>query len=210
MSDPRDDKELVSAYIDSNDPDLFGELVARHSDRVFSICIRMTSNRADALDASQEVFIRLLRKIHLYDGSSAFTTWLHRVASNVCYDQLRARKRTPLPVDEVPEIADLSHLTSMDAIELKPSIDEALALLPEDYRIPVVLRDMEGLSYEEIQEALGIPAGTVRSRIHRGRRLLADLLRNLVEGTERQRDDEQPGSEGGAATGQPAGGKAKS
>lgn len=196
MSDPRDDRELVSAYIDSQDPNLFGEIVSRHSDRVFSICMRIAGNRADALDASQEVFLRLLRKIHLYDGTAAFTTWLHRVASNVCYDQLRSRSRAPLPVEEVPEIPDMSDIASMDAIELKPMIDEALSLIPYDYRAPVVLRDMEGMSYDEIQEVLDIPAGTVRSRIHRGRRMLADLLRNLTEGGERQNDagrDERDG-----------------
>lgn len=191
MSDERNDKELVKAYIDERDPDLFAEIAERHSDRVFSLCLRMTGNRQDALDASQEVFMRLLRKIHLYDGSAAFTTWLHRVASNVCYDQLRARSRRPMPVEEPPEIADLSPLRDMDSTELRPVIEEALALLPYDYRAPIVLRDMEGYSYEQIEGALGIPGGTVRSRLHRGRRILADHLRNLIGDDERQSTGEE-------------------
>lgn len=188
MSEPQDDKELVQKYLDEQDPEVFAEIVRRSSDKVFSLCLRMTGNRHDALDASQEVFLRLLRKIHLYDGSAAFSTWLHRVASNVCYDQLRGRSRRPQPVEDPPEIADLTPLRSMDSVDLRPSIEEALALLPDDYRAPIVLRDMEGYSYEQIQDALGIPPGTVRSRIHRGRRLLADLLRNLVEDDERPSD----------------------
>lgn len=186
MSDDRDDKELVQAYIDGGDPDDFAEITTRHADRIFSLCLRMTGNRQDALDASQEVFMRLLRKIHLYDGSAAFTTWLHRVASNVCYDQLRSRSRRPMPVEDPPEMADLTPLRDMDSAELRPVIEEALALLPYDYRAPIVLRDMEGYSYEQIEEALGIPGGTVRSRLHRGRRILADHLRNLIDDEDRQ------------------------
>lgn len=191
MSDDRDDKELVQAYIDGRDPDDFAEITTRHADRVFSLCLRMTGNRQDALDASQEVFMRLLRKIHLYDGSAAFTTWLHRVASNVCYDQLRARSRRPMPVEDPPEMADLTPLRDMDSAELRPVIEEALALLPYDYRAPIVLRDMEGYSYEQIGEALGIPGGTVRSRLHRGRRILADHLRNLIGDEDRHSSEDK-------------------
>lgn len=186
MSDDRDDKELVKDYIDGRDPDDFAEITTRHADRVFSLCLRMTGNRQDALDASQEVFMRLLRKIHLYDGSAAFSTWLHRVASNVCYDQLRARSRRPVPIEDPPEMADLSPLQEMTSAELRPVIEEALAFLPYDYRAPIVLRDMEGYSYEQIGDALGIPGGTVRSRLHRGRRILADHLRNLTGDESRQ------------------------
>ncbi|RIK08290.1 MAG: RNA polymerase sigma factor SigM [Acidobacteria bacterium] len=190
MSDDRDDKELVQAYIDGRDPDDFAEITTRHADRVFSLCLRMTGNRQDALDASQEVFLRLLRKIHLYDGSAAFTTWLHRVASNVCYDQLRSRSRRPMPVEDPPEMADLTPLRDMDSAELRPVIEEALALLPYDYRAPIVLRDMEGYSYEQIEDALEIPGGTVRSRLHRGRRILADHLRNLIDDDDRQSSED--------------------
>lgn len=189
MNQDRSDKELVEAYVSERNPEVFGEIVSRHADRVFSLCIRMTGNRQDALDASQEVFLRLLRKIDLYDGSAAFSTWLHRVATNVCYDQLRARARRATPLDDPPEMVDLTPLRDLDAAELRPLVEEALSLLPHDYRVPVVLRDMEGYSYEQIEKALGIPGGTVRSRLHRGRRILANYLRNLLEEEERHSDE---------------------
>lgn len=189
MTKALNDKALVRAYVEERRPEDFAELATRHGDKVFSLCFRMMGNRQDALDASQEVFLKLLRKIEQYDGRSAFSTWLHRVTANVCYDMLRNRARLPIPAEDPPDLPDMRPLGEMDSGELRPAIEEALSLLPAEFRAAVVLRDMEGFSYAQIEAALGASAGTVRSRIHRGRRLLATHLRNLMDDGDRPTDD---------------------
>jgi RNA polymerase sigma-70 factor (ECF subfamily) len=180
------DDELVAAFLEG-DRDAFAELARRHEDRVFALCYRMMGNRQDALDAAQEVFLQLLRKLDRYDSRSAFTTWLYRVASNVCYDLLRRRRRQPLlaPDPEPPPIEDPRAGEGYTAVELRPELAKALAQLSEDFRAVVVLHDVEQLRYSDIAEVLEIPIGTVKSRLSRGRAELASMLRNLLTDEER-------------------------
>lgn len=144
----------------------------------------MAGNDADAADATQEALIAIATRLDRFDGRSKFTTWLHRVATNACLDELRRRGRRPVPVEEVlPRV----EATSADAgVADRLDIDAALAELPEDFRVAVILRDLCDLDYAAIAEVLGLPPGTVRSRIARGRAALADRLGNPGARTERQ------------------------
>jgi RNA polymerase sigma-70 factor (ECF subfamily) len=137
----------------------------------------MTGNDHDALDATQDALIALAKGVSRYDGRAKFTTWAYRVTTNACLDELRRRKRRPVPHDElvfdsVPTSTPGIDQTVVDRL----TIDGALGLLPGEFRAPVVLRDVLGLDYAEIAEVLDIPPGTVRSRIARGRRGLADRI----------------------------------
>ena len=156
-------------------------LLRRHHERIWAVCRRLAGNDADAADATQEAMLLIVRRIGTFDGRSRFTTWAHRVATNACLDELRRRTRRPtdhLPDDD-PEhggaIADRSEPHD-HAVSERMAIDDALASLPEEFRVPIVLRDLGGHDYAEIAAILDIPAGTVRSRIARGRARLAELL----------------------------------
>ena len=153
------------------------------------MCRRLAGNDADALDATQEALIAIVRGLPRFDGRSAFTTWAHRVATNACLDELRRRGRRPVPgIDPAVLEAganrrdDAPGVASVTADRL--DIDAALANLSEEFRAPVVLRDQLGMDYAEIAEVLEIPPGTVRSRIARGRAALATELRPADAGNQ--------------------------
>ncbi len=151
----------------------------------------MAGNEADALDATQEALITLVRRIDRFDGRSRFTTWMHRVVVNACLDELRRRNRRPVPADvEEQPLTDRDRPVA-DSVADRLDIESALALLPEVFRVPVVLCDQLGMSYEEIAQDLGIPPGTVRSRISRGRRQLAELLRGNRGGPDQRHTGER-------------------
>jgi RNA polymerase sigma-70 factor (ECF subfamily) len=135
----------------------------------------MTGNDADAADATQEALLAVVRGLSHFDGRSSFVTWSYRVATNACLDELRRRRRRPLPMDEL--IAPASGPNDLaGSVADRVSIDGALAMLPLEFRAAVVLRDVCALDYAEIAEVLDIPAGTVRSRIARGRAAVAAQL----------------------------------
>ena len=180
MTDRADtDALLVERYL-AGDTDAFAELMRAHEDRVFAICLRMLRDREAALDATQDTFITVFRKADRFAGRSAFSTWLYRVAVNTCYDHTRRshRRRTePLPEHNDP--ADASTGDAYLAAEVRPDIEAALAALPEEFRTAVVLADLEGLALQTVSDVLEVPVGTVKSRVFRGRRLLAEALGNL-------------------------------
>jgi RNA polymerase sigma-70 factor, ECF subfamily len=151
-------------------------LLERHADRIHAVCRRVLGEREDALDATQEAMIAVARGIAHFDGRSAFTTWLYRVATNAALDEGRRKARRPEPLETPTEAP--AHVSSEDAVDARLDIDAALRDLPEDFRVAVVLRDLCDLDYAEIAEVLGVPPGTVRSRIARGRAALADALGN--------------------------------
>ncbi len=127
--------------------------------------------------------IAVARGITRFDGRSAFTTWLYRVATNAALDEGRRKARRPRPVDAPPDTA--SDASPEDAVGARVDIDAALGALPEEFRVAVILRDLCDLDYAEIATVLGVPAGTVRSRIARGRAALADALGNREWADER-------------------------
>ena len=154
-------------------------LLRRHYDRLYALCRRMTGDDADAADACQEALMAIVRGLPGFDGRSAFGTWAYRVTTNACLDELRRRRRRPEPglpegSAEVPAPID-----AVEGLTTRLDLDQALQSLPADYRAAVVLRDVCGLSYDEIAQILHIPPGTVRSRIARGR---SALLPHLAPG----------------------------
>jgi len=151
-------------------------LLDRHADRVHAICRRIVGDPEDTLDATQEALIAVARGITRFDGRAAFTTWLHRIATNAALDELRRRKRRVLTTSPRDDLPDAGASTVEQRVAAKLDVDAALAQVPEDFRVAVVLRDLCDLDYPEIAEVLGVPAGTVKSRISRGRQALAGLL----------------------------------
>ncbi|HET7482797.1 MAG TPA: sigma-70 family RNA polymerase sigma factor [Actinomycetota bacterium] len=174
MADERSDPDLLAATI-RGDNAAFDTLVARHEDRIFSLAVRMLGDRADALDATQDAFISAFRRARSFKGDSAVGTWLYRIAINSCKDLIRKRSRwdardraAVAPSEDVPDVGD--------AVIARLDLRAALEALPDEYREAVVLHDLGGVPYEEIAAVAGVPVGTVKSRISRGRRQLARLL----------------------------------
>ena len=157
-------------------------LLRDHMALVHGVCRRILGNPDDALDATQEALLAIARKIGSFDGRSKFSTWAYRVATNAALDESRRRGRRPLPSDNLPErdgsAGSAARASTESGVADRLDIDAALARLTPEYRAAVVLRDLVGMDYAEIAEVLGIPPGTVRSRIARGRAALADLLGN--------------------------------
>jgi RNA polymerase sigma-70 factor, ECF subfamily len=173
--EPSDERLIEAAQ--HGDQRALDDLLRRHYDRVYAICRRMTGNEPDALDATQDALIAITRGLPRYDGRARFTTWSYRVTTNACLDELRRRKRRPVPQDDDAFEAVPSTSPRLDqSVTDRLTIDDALAVLPDDFRAAVVLRDVIGLDYADISDVLEIPPGTVRSRIARGRRALADHI----------------------------------
>jgi RNA polymerase sigma-70 factor (ECF subfamily) len=184
-----EDAQLVSSFLEGNRR-AFEELMRAHEDRVLAVCLRILTNREAALDAVQETFITVYRKAQQFTGASAFSTWLYRVAVNTCYDQLRrTRRHQAQPLPETNDPADARSEDALGSIELRPDLERALANVAPEFRVAVVLSDLEGLPLQAIAEALDVPIGTVKSRIFRGRRLLAEHLRNLSGSSAHQRGE---------------------
>lgn len=168
---PEDEKAEVPSW---------DEIVEEYSGRVYRLAYRLTGNRHDAEDLTQEVFVRIFRSLHTYTPGT-FGGWVHRITTNLFLDQARRKQR--IRFDALPEDADnrlhgrgpSPEAASMDQ-QFDDDIEAALAALPPDFRVAVVLCDIEGLSYEEIADVLGVKLGTVRSRIHRGRAQLRKAL----------------------------------
>lgn len=143
------------------------------------MCRRIAGSTRDADDAAQEAMIRIVRGLPGFDGRAAFSTWAYRIATNAALDELRRRGRRPMlhaVPDDVPEPVDADAERRVEVVVDAQAIDTALATLPDDYRVAVVLRDVADLDYDEIAAVLDIPIGTVKSRIARGRsRLVAAL-----------------------------------
>jgi RNA polymerase sigma-70 factor (ECF subfamily) len=188
MSSERTDAELLAQHVDG-DPDAFGELFARHRDRLWAVALRTMGNPEDAADGLQEGMIAAFRRAGSFRGDAAVTTWLHRVVVNACLDRLRAmkvRRADPLP-DDLDERADRGSLMSATDAQLDPAeltvaeerrrmVIDALGSLSADQRAALVLVDMEGYSIAEAARMLDVAEGTVKSRCFRGRAKLAPLL----------------------------------
>ena len=167
-------------------PPTWDEVVRTHADRVYRLAYRLSGNRADAEDLTQETFVRVFRSLAQYSPGT-FEGWLHRITTNLFLDMVRRRQRIrfdALPEDAGDRLAgaDPGPEQTYDATHLDPEIQAALDALPPDFRVAVVLCDLEELSYEEIAATLGIKVGTVRSRIHRGRVLLRQALAHRAPG----------------------------
>ncbi|HTG47234.1 MAG TPA: sigma-70 family RNA polymerase sigma factor [Actinomycetota bacterium] len=180
MGDPGSDDDLVRRYL-AGDANAFATLMRRHETRIYTLCLRTLGNADDAADAAQDAFLTALRKLEGFRGEAAFGTWLHRVAVNACYDLLRKRRRQPmlrLAEDEEHPRAELEPAEPDIAEEVVGTQDAAAALrlIPEEFRIALILADVQDLAYDQIARILEVPVGTVKSRVHRGRVALARIL----------------------------------
>lgn len=167
------------------DADSFGHLVTRYQDRVYNTMYRMSNSHADAMDLTQTAFLKAYQALGRFDARAGFYTWLFRIAANLATSHYRSRARRPtLSLHRADDERDHDPPATKDADpqgrqtrrDLSQRLERALAALPEDFRVAVVLKDLEDLDYSTIGEILGVPLGTVRSRIHRGRRLLREIL----------------------------------
>ena len=170
----------VSAALAGEEMSGFDELYRKHYRRVYSICLRMTGNVAEAEDLTQEVFIQLHRKLGSFRGESAFTTWLHRLTVNQVLMHFRKRSvKSELTTDdgEMPESVDPDTINpeAMPIVD-KIALDIAIRQLPPGYRTVFVLHDVEGYEHEEIAKLLGCSAGTSKSQLHKARLKLRRLL----------------------------------
>ena len=166
------DAELVEAAR-RDDQGAFAALVRRHERRVYHLALRMLGREEDARDAAQDAFISCYRNLHAFRGDAAFSTWLHRIAVNACYDALRKRREV-LGIEEAPEPPPSPD--HGDAAAAAIDVRRALLLVPAEFRAVIVMHDLQDMGYDQIAEALDLPVGTVKSRLHRGRVALGRAL----------------------------------
>jgi RNA polymerase sigma-70 factor, ECF subfamily len=166
------------------DAQAFQALYDKHKRRVYSLCLRMTANTAEAEDLTQEAFLQLYRKIGTFRGESAFSTWLHRLSVNVVLMQLRKKTLPVVSLEETTEgeedtpkkdfgAEDLALAGSIDRLQLQKAVDD----LPPGYRMIFVLHDIEGYEHNEIATIVGCSIGNSKSQLHKARMKLRDLLK---------------------------------
>jgi RNA polymerase sigma-70 factor (ECF subfamily) len=150
--------------------------VKRHERRVYNLAYRMLGRSEEARDASQEAFISCYRHLGGFRGDAAFTTWIHRITVNACYDMLR--KKIPEPVEDIELPAPISSPDHADQAATAVDVQRALLKIHPDYRAVLILYDVQGIPYDDIAAALQVPLGTVKARIHDAR---AVMRRHLIE-----------------------------
>ncbi len=179
-------ERLLLARLRRRDDRAFAELVRMHQNRVYDLCCRMLDDREEALDVAQEVFVSLHGSLSGFRGESRLSTWIFRIAKNHCLNRLkyltRRQKHRTDDLSDVPE-GDLAeyqpHPSPQEALlgkEQAARVQRAIAQLPEDQRLLIILRDIEGLTYDEMVQITDQPEGTVKSRLHRARSALAEIL----------------------------------
>ena len=186
------DEILVNLTLQGNN-DAFCELITRYQKQIYSLAYRLTNNPEDAQDLAQEAFSKIYQVLGKYDGGRPFFPWMYKVASNVFYSSLRAKKSRAQEVS-LDKIIDFSPLIpsrethpeeySM-AKETQGLVQQAIAELPEKYRVPIVLKYLEELSYKRISEIMDLPVTTIETRLYRGKILLHKRLERVMEGGER-------------------------
>ena len=177
---PNSDLALAIAA-GKGDTEAFEKIYERHNRRVYSLCLRMTQNVAEAEDLAQEAFIQLFRKIGSFRGDSAFTTWLHRLTVNQCLMHFRKKSVKLERITEEGEtpvqiVSGTENPNAMPVID-RIALDNALKQLPPGYRTVFVLHDIEGHEHEEIGRMLGVAVGTSKSQLHKARMKLRKILR---------------------------------
>ncbi|MFB3817371.1 MAG: sigma-70 family RNA polymerase sigma factor [Candidatus Methylomirabilales bacterium] len=189
LEGPEDDRQLVERAA-RGDREAFGVLVERHQHRAFNLAYRLVRNREDALDVAQEAFARAYASLGSFKGQASFTTWLHRIVVNQAIDWLRRGRRTEAAYDDqrpAPEDAAADPAAPDDPASLlqhkqvQALLAEGLDRLPPAHRAVLVLREVEGMSYDEIGRAVGCSLGTVMSRLFYARRKLRQALEGRLE-----------------------------
>ena len=185
----REEESAIIAKVLDGDADAFEPLVTANQNFVYNIALKMLSNPEDAFDVSQEAFVKAYRSLKDFKGDSSFSSWLYRIAANMCLDFMRKnKKRRAASIVYLDDDNDLKELdlpdtrfapeTELERKELGRAINDALTLLPEDQRSILLLRELNGMSYAEISDILNLETGTVKSRLFRARARLAKILRD--------------------------------
>lgn len=164
----------------------FEDLISGYEKKVYNTAYRFFNNAEDAMDVSQEIFIKVFTSLRRFREDSSFSTWLYRIAVNTCIDFLRKKKEDVLPIKEEIVMDDRTELgfhtelpeEFVEKQEAKQAIMKAISTLPEEQRICIILRDVQGFSYTEISDILSCSLGTVKSRLCRGRRALKENLKD--------------------------------
>ena len=182
-----DEKKLIERAA-AGHADAFNELMARHEQQMYAVALRMCARREDAQDCLQEAMLRVYRAIGSFKGQSSFATWLYRITMNTCLDEFRKKKdKQNTSLDSLLDVgwspSDNGCEPEKQALmrEMREKMNGAIRELPEDMRAAVVLRDIQGFSYDEIAQTLEINVGTIKSRISRGREKLREKLREYTE-----------------------------
>lgn len=182
------DQELVQRTLDG-DMDSFSVLVERYQKQIFSLTYRLTNDPEEAQDLAQEVFIHIYKVLGKYDQERKFFSWMYKVATNVCYNALRrGKKEQTVALDKVIEIVPLISNSEthpeeyFQRRETQDIVRKAVAELPDKYRLPLVLRYLEDLTYKEIAEYMDLPLTTIETRLYRGKAMLQKKLQILEEG----------------------------
>ena len=184
----REEESRLVELLRQGDRGAFSELMEAYQKQVYLLALRTVGDPEDAADMTQEAFLRAWRSVGSFRGDSKFSVWLYRLTTNVCIDFLRSRGRKPtvsLTVENEDEetqeldVADerFDPEAQFERAELRRSVQRGLESLPEDYRMILILRELNGLSYAEIGETLQLEEGTVKSRLFRARKKLCDFLR---------------------------------
>ena len=190
MSNQASDGKLVKR-VQKGDKGAFDLLVLKYQHKIVNLVMRYVRDPELALDIAQEAFIKAYRALPRFRGDSAFYTWMYRIAVNTAKNHLAAQRRRPMDVEldlQDPEQYDLhARLKETDTPEgvtltneLKETVERAIAALPEDLRTAIILRELEGMSYEEIAQTMECPVGTVRSRIFRARDAIGKKVGSLI------------------------------
>lgn len=164
----------------------FEDLISGYEKKVYNTAYRFFNNAEDAMDVSQEIFIKVFTSLRRFREDSSFSTWLYRIAVNTCIDFLRKKREDVLPIKEEIVMDDKTKLGFQTELpeefvekqEVKQAIMKAISTLPEEQRICIILRDVQGFSYTEISDVLSCSLGTVKSRLFRGRRALKENLKD--------------------------------
>jgi len=167
------DQELIRRFR-QGDRDAFVALMARHEAKVYNLAYRMLGRAEDASDATQEAFLSCFRHLGSFRGDAAFSTWLHRIAVNACFDLIRRRPATTSLDQEITEPAAVADHAEQAAAAA--DVHRALLAIPPEFRAVLILHELQDVPVEEIASALDVPVGTVKSRLHRGRVALGRAL----------------------------------
>lgn len=184
----REEESAIIAKVLSGDADAFEPLVTANQNFVYNIALKMLSNPEDAFDVSQEAFLKAYRSLKDFKGDSSFSSWLYRITANMCLDFMRKnKKRRAASIVYLDDDSELKELelpdtrydpeNELERKELQGAINDALTLLPDDQRSILLLRELSGMSYAEISDALKLEPGTVKSRLFRARARLAKILK---------------------------------
>lgn len=176
-----DDEQLVVLCLQGK-REAFEELVNRYQRQIFSLAFRLTNNYEDAGDLTQEVFLHLFKVLDKFDGERKFFSWMYRIATNVCYNALKKKPKESYSLDNVIDfVSPVPDRNSQpedyfEAKEVQEMVHKAIAELPENFRVPMVLRYLQDMSYQQISETMELPVSTIETRLYRGRQMLQKRL----------------------------------